>query len=147
MPTEKWLLGSTTTLGTTALNSLANNTQVALDNYNNNRSQAGDGALFARFELMVQFGTAPASGTSILLYLLRSIDGTNFEDGSASILPVRAPDVVFPLRNVNTVQRIIREVPIPPGVFGHLLRNNGTGQPFVASGNSLSITPMYREGA
>ena len=89
------------------------------------------------------FGTNPTAGATIELYLLRAADGTNYEDGSASVAPNAGSRVgSFPVRAVTTAQRIVvRDVPLPPGLYKALILNYATGQAFAASGNTLKVRP------
>lgn len=143
---QKWLLGSQTSLATTALNSLANNALVACTVFNNTVGSTGDGYVLCDVELVVTYGSAPTAGTGVSLWWLLAPDGTNYEDGSSSITPARMPDVVFPLRAVTTAQRIVRRVWLPWGLITPLLKNDGTGQAFAASGNTLKVRPVTPEG-
>lgn len=148
MSVTKYKLGSQSTLLTTELNALANNAAALSAAYNNTQGGGGgDGYLMADLELYVTYGTAPTAGTGCSVWFLQTEDGTNYEDGSNSgpVIPARAPDLVFPLRNVNTAQRIIRTVGLPPGNFKVLLRNDGTGQAMSASGHTLKIRPSTYE--
>jgi hypothetical protein len=148
MAYERFKLGSIATLMSTELNSLANNTNVAASAaYDNTPSSgAGDGSPLAEIELVCTFGTAPTAGTSIALWFLQRPDGTNYEDGSSSVTPARAPDCVLPLRAVTTAQRVVIEVAIPPGPFIALARNDATGQSLASSGNTIKIRPYTLDG-
>lgn len=147
MPTtEKYLLGSQTTLLSTGLNSLANNSLAISSAFDNTQGQAGDGYTLCDLELVVTYGTAPTANTAVAVWLLGSQDGTNYEDGDASTTPAKLPSVTFPLRAVTTAQRIIRRVWLPFGKFKALLKNDGTGQSMSASGNTLIIRPVARQG-
>lgn len=143
--TEKYLLGSQTTLLSTGLNSLANNALAASSAFDNTQAAAGDGSTLCDLELVVTFGTNPAN-TGISVWLLGSQDGTNYEDGDSSTTPARLPDCVFPLRAVTTAQRIVRRVWLPWGLMKALVKNDGTGQAFASSGNTLKIRPVTRQG-
>lgn len=125
---------------TTELNSLTNNSRAI------SSAEGGDttdAELYGDFELVVTFGTNPTADTTIDLYLVRAADGTNYEDGDASVRP--SPDAFvgsFPVRAVTTAQRmIVRDVPLPPGLWKAVIHNNGTGQTFAASGNTLKVRP------
>lgn len=143
---DKYLLaGSVTTLATTALNSLANNTNVACTAFDNTVGATGDGYMLCDLELAVTFGTNPTANTGFSLWLLQSQDGSAYEDGSSSVTPARAPDVIFPVRAVTTAQLIIRRCWLPWGKLTPLLRNEGTGQTIAASGNTLKIRPVTPE--
>lgn len=148
MTTEKYLLGSLATLMTTELNSLANNSNaIASSAFNNTPGGgAGDGYTLAEVELVVTFGTAPTTSTGVSVWFLAQPDGSNYEDGGASVTPARTPDVVFPLRAVTTAQRIVQRVWLPPGNFKALARNDGTGQAFASSDNTLKIRPATMSG-
>lgn len=144
---EKYLLGTYASLATTELNSLANNAAAAAGSAYNNviGGGGGDGYTLCDLELQVTFGTNPTANTGVTVWLLGSADGTNYEDGSSSVTPARLPDAVFPVRAVTTAQRINRRVWCPWGLFKALVRNDGTGQAFAATGNILSIRPVTRE--
>jgi hypothetical protein len=93
-------------------------------------------------ELYVTFGSTPTANTGISIWFLREIDGTNYEDGSSTVTPTRNPDVVFGVRATTNAQRMIKTCMLPPGNFKPLVRNDGTGQAFAASGNTVKIRPV-----
>ena len=136
MPTIKRVRGTAVDLITTGLNRLANNANV-LGNATNLGADLG--MTQGEAELCVTFPAQPGANTAVLVWLLREIDGTNYEDGGASVTPTRVPDVMFSPRPVNTAQRIVMPVDLPPGNFRALLRNDATGQAFASSGNTLKI--------
>jgi hypothetical protein len=140
MPTVKDIRGTATTALSTGLNSLANNALVASSAITLSTGEPGYQRCEA--ELVVTYGTAPTANTACVVWLLREIDGTNYEDGSSTVTPSRNPDLVFPLRAVTTAQRIVVTGDLPPGSFVALLRNDGTGQAMAASGNTLKIRPV-----
>jgi hypothetical protein len=142
--TEKYALGAQTTLLSTGLNSLANNAQAISAAFDNTQGQTGDGYTLCDLELVVTYGGAPTANTGVSVWLVGSQDGSNYEDGDASVTPARLPDVVFPLRAVTTAQRVIRRVWLPWGLVKAVLRNDGTGQAMAASGNTLKIRPVTR---
>ena len=136
--------GSIVTVLSTELNSLTNNSRAI------SAAQGADGTaadLLGDFELVVTYGANPTAESTIDLYLVRSADGTNYEDGDGSIRP--APDAFvgsFPVRAVTTAQRIVlRDRPLPPGLWKALLHNNATGQTFASSGNTLKLRPHNRQ--
>lgn len=128
--------GTTDTLLSTELNSLANNTNAV---HASNVSITSTGFMKSELELLVTFGSAPTANTSILVWLLGEVDGTNFEDGSSTVTPTRVPDAVFTVRAVTTAQRCKAIIDTPPGPIRALVRNDGTGQAFAPSGNTLKI--------
>ncbi len=139
MPTLKNSRGSAVTVLSTGLNSLANIAQAITASPINLSGEAGFRQCEA--ELLVTFGTNPTANTSFCAWLLKEIDGTNYEDGGASVTPTRVPDLIFTVRAVTTAQRIIAECDLPPGNFHVLIRNDGTGQAIASSGNTLKIRP------
>lgn len=138
MAVVTYLSGSIATLLSTELNSLANNAMSAASA----AYASGGGYLLAEVELLATFGTAPTANTGVALWFLRAIDGTNYEDGSATVTPARAADVVLPVRAVTTAQRTRRVVLIPPGTFKGLAMNDGTGQALAATGNIIRLLPL-----
>lgn len=131
---------------TTELNSLANNARAI------SGAQGADGTdanLLGDFELAVTFGTAPTLDTTVDLYLVRAADGTNYEDGDASIRPAaNAFAGSFQVRNVTSAQRIVvRDVPLPPGLWKAVIHNNATGQAFPSSGSTLKMRPHNLQSA
>ena len=137
--TQKWARGTTDTLLSTELNSIANNNNAIKSSA---VTLSTESYVLAEVELRVQFGGTPTANTSISVWFLREIDGTNFEDGSGSITPARNPDVVIPVRATSNAQRIIKSCVLPPGSFIPLIRNDGTGQSLAASGNTLKVRPV-----
>lgn len=137
MATSKWIVSTRGTAGlisilTTELNSLANNAGVTTATIENNTTLDQ----YADFELVATYGTAPVADTTVDLYIVRTVDGTNFEDASAS-RPSAEFVGSFVLDNVTTAQRkIVRGVMLPPNSF-KLLIVNKAGQAMAASGNTL----------
>ena len=142
--TQKYLLGSQGSIFSTDLNSLANNALVlSASAYNNTvGGGSGEGYVYCDLELVVTFGTNPTAGTAISFWFLTTSDGTNYEDGGTSVTPARAPDLVIPVRAVTTAQRIIRRCLLPWGNFKVLIKNDGTGQAFSSSGNTVKLRPV-----
>jgi hypothetical protein len=152
---EKYLLGTTVTLLSTELNSLASSaTAGAISSvggtsglFNNTVGGGGfDGYTMGQFELVL---AAPAgtltAGPAALIWFLTTVDATNYEDGSASVIPARTPDLIIPVRAVSTAQRIIRKSMLPPGNW-YVVLSQATGQAWNASGNTLKVTPVTAEG-
>jgi hypothetical protein len=136
--TQNWSRGTADTVLTTELNSLANNSNAVKSSA---VAPTSAGYTLVEVELYVTFGVAPTANTGVSVWFLREVDGSNFEDGSASITPTRTPDVVFGVRATTNAQRLIKTCVLPPGSFKPLVRNDGTGQAFSASGNVLKIRP------
>lgn len=154
---EKYILGTTTTLLSTELNSLASSaTAGAISSvggtsgvFDNTAGGGGlDGYTMGLFELVL---AAPAgtltAGTAALVWFLGAVDATpNYEDGSATVLPGRTPDLIIPVRAVSTAQRIIRRALLPPDKWFVLL-SHATGQAWNASGNTLKVKPVAYQGS
>lgn len=137
--TAKWKAsgrgtGGLETLLTTGLNSIANNAgvlsaaiaQTELD-------------MYADFEFVVAHGSAPAADTTWDLYLVRQIDGTNYEDQSASRPPANGAIGSFVMDATSSAQRhVIAGVLLPPVGFKVLIVNK-SGQTSAASSNTLKM--------
>lgn len=93
---------------------------TAIDN-----SDAANRFQYADFELFCRGQSAMTAGTTLSLWIIESLDGTNFEDGSDSVTPARPPDERFFVRAVSTAQRlVIRGLLLPPTKFKILLSND-----------------------
>lgn len=134
----KWSTKSAvTTLMTTELNSLAAaGLAIAASAYDNRTALDR----WADFELQVTLAATVTDGRYVTLYLIPSIDDTNYSDGSGSIQA--AEDLIvggFRVRNVTTAQRIVfRKVQLPPGLFKAYIKND-TDKAFAASGNIVRM--------
>ncbi len=155
--TQEYLLGSAVTLMTTELNSLASSATLAAGAistvggtsglFNNTAGGGGlGGYTFGQWELEL---AAPAgtltAGTGAFVWLLTTVDGTNYEDGSNSVIPARPPDIILPVRAVSTTQRIIRVLMMPQGNW-YVLVSQNTGQTWGATLNTLKVTPATIQG-
>lgn len=129
-----------TTVLSTELNALVASNGKAISAALSNAADVNghNGYLFADLELAVDFVTAPTAGTVIELYLLPSLDGSVYPDGSTSVLPQSSLYVGgFAVRNTTAAQvMVIRGVALPPGSYKYLVQNT-TNQPFPASGSTL----------
>jgi hypothetical protein len=124
---------------TTELNSLANNAGSAPSTAVPNDTGNVDLDFYVDLELTVTFGSAPTDGFAVECYVVRQIDGSNYEDASSSgpIVPRNGFVGSFLVRNVTTAQRIIIPgVVLPPRDF-KLMVVNKTGQAFPASGSKV----------
>ena len=97
---------------------------------------------YAIFELQHNTTGALTAGDYFSVYLLSAADGTNYEDGSTTVTPARAADVIIPLRGVtNASQRVaIANVTLPPGAFKPLIYNISSTSVSTAT-SVLSYTP------
>lgn len=147
MGSVKYEQAAITTLMTTELNSLANNAKaLGTTVYANGTNQY----LFGYFELVVDYGTSPTAGSLIELYIIPTVDGTNYVDGDASNDPAYNLFAGgFAVRATTNPMRLAVGGPggsglvaLPPTSFKALLWNK-TGQAFAASANTLKMIP-YR---
>jgi hypothetical protein len=74
---------------------------------------------------------------AIYLWVLSRTDGTNYEDGSASVIPARPPDAIFPLRAVSGAQRVFQRMIITTPDLGTILIQNKSGLALASSGNTV----------
>lgn len=140
----KWsALGTSTTAMSTELNSLANGSRAIASSAVDNDAARN---MYADFELYVTYGVAPSAGGRVDLYLVQTLDGTNYADGSASVAPPMTSFAgSFPLRAVTTAQRIVlRHVLLPATDYKPLL-DNQAGQAMAASGNTLKYRAYNAE--
>jgi len=143
MSVVKWQTpAAIASLLTTGLNSLANNgyaVSAAVDNDTGKHR-------YADFELVATYGTNPSAGAFVSLFLVESVDGTNYADGDASIAPPATALIgIFPIRAVTTAQRVaIRQVALSPFKFKIVIRNE-TGQAMAASGNTVKYCTYNEE--
>jgi hypothetical protein len=139
MGTQKWEApGSETSILSTEMNSLADGSCTAKGTEVDNET---DLALFGNFELyMGAAGSARDAGAYFALYLLYSVDGTNYPYGDASDDPPESALVgSFPaLADTGADYVTLVNVPLAPLKFKPVIRNE-TGQAMAASGNTLKI--------
>ncbi len=135
--TFKWLAGEGAQSAlTTELNSLANGNTALSAAINN------DADLYEYIDLELYLASfATSTSPWIAIWILASVDGSNYEDGSAGTpgtIPDRQPDAIIPLKASTTSawRRCAVNIPIPPLKL-KLLLNNQTGATFASSGNTL----------
>lgn len=131
--------GSTTTVLSTELNSLATATDSGAGTaYDNTPSSSSLGFTNAIAEFNGTFGTNPTASTAAYLYILPSLDGTNYGDANSTAGQIAA---VFPLRATTSAQRVERVIDLPPCKVKFLLRTDA-GQTLASSGNTVIIRPF-----
>ena len=144
MSTIKQLAYETiTSVMTTELNSLATNTRAISAAMGADATAAN---LLGDWELVVTLAATPTVDTFLDLYLVRSADGTNYEDGDATNRPVADSYAgSFQTRATASAQRlVVRDVPMPPGLYKAVLWNNA-GTTSAASGNTLKVRTHNRQ--
>lgn len=131
--------GTIATVLSTELNSLANNSYSAASAAQG--SDTGAAEVYGDFELVIASFT-PGSNPVVELYLIRSVDGTNYEDGGGSVAPSQDAYVgAFQITTGTSAKRaVLRDVPLPPGLWKAVVRNLA-GAAFPASGNTLRVRP------
>jgi hypothetical protein len=140
MSSVKWLpstrSGNPVDLLTTELNSLTTTgsaLSAAIDN-------DADHDMYMDLFLTIDYGVAPTNGSVIECYVVRSYDGTNFEDASTTgpVTPQGGFVGAFVLRNTTDTQIIcIPGVVVPPEDFKVMVLAKTTGQTAAASDNTL----------
>jgi hypothetical protein len=143
--TFKWVAGEGATSAlTTELNSLASNAfssaSAAIDNTT---------GLYPWMDVELYLASfTPGSGSPYCaMWIIYSLDGTNYEktpNGSSGDKP---PDAIFPLEaSVAQASRVvIPNIPIPPLKFKLILRNV-SGAALASSGNTLKYNRHYAQG-
>jgi hypothetical protein len=146
MSTQKWsALGTYSTViagATTAptLKNLANNGQKLSNEIDNTTNRY----LYGDFDLLCKFAVAPSAGGCVAMYIIPTVDGTNYSDGDDSVAPPATMWVGnFPVRAVTSAQRVaLRGVLLPPGKFKVLAINkSGQAMTNVDNENILSYRP------
>lgn len=131
----KWGTTTLTTVMTTELNALANGASATSSSAYDNTTNLD---MFADFELFINNVAAGSLNTTqrtCSLFLLTSVDGTNFDNGVSGLISYVG---VGGVSSSHTVRIYIRNVMIPPTKFKFLLGNN-IGQALGATGNTLKI--------
>jgi len=135
-----------TSIMTTALNSLANNTISAASTEVANQINLDT---FAWLELNATFGTSPSDANpTVDVYMATAPDGTNYETAPLTGGAQQGHMFLgsFPIRKVTSAQRVvIGPFAIPPTKF-KLYLDNQTGQAMASTGNTLDIITDNLEG-
>lgn len=136
-------LTSASDILTTELNSLASSTSNTLSSAGSAIDNSTNKYIWYDVEFLAGGTYTPTAGGFLELWLLRTLDGTNYEDGSSTIAPARRPDVIIPVRAGTTITpraggqgRLI----LPPGLSKPIVRNQ-SGATLPSSGNKVTIRP------
>lgn len=141
MSNIKWLDGSTATALSTELNSLTDTSRAISSAI----SQSGLD-LYCDLELAVAYtSSAPSAGVKVAeVYLVPSVDGTNYAEASSSLTPQKSLlAATFESRNgsTSTLEYLVATgIPLPPRDFKLLLVNT-SGKTLKSSGNTLKLRP------
>lgn len=118
---------------------------------NNALSAAGiviqsDGSLYFDVEFVAGAAFSPTDKGAIDVWMLRSLDGTSYEDGSSSVTPPRDADAIIPVRGGTSItpRAGYPRQRLPVGYYRGLARNR-TGVPLPA--NSVIRIATYSEQA
>lgn len=127
--------GSATDLLTTEMNSLADDGSAISGSEFDNSSNL-DILCDLEFNL-ASIDLSAQNNPAIYVWFINNLSGQ--EDGSGSIIPARAPDVIIPLREVSAAQVVaIARIQCPNISFDTVVQNK-TGAAFAASANTLKI--------
>lgn len=140
MASVTWQPGLSSTIITTAMNSLANEGNAISSEINNTTINA---YFFHNAELYLAAPlSAPSTGAVVELFIVQALDGSNYEDGDASTDPPATNLVgVFQISASATAQRrTIKNIAVPPAKFKYVIVNK-TGVSLASSGNTLKIVP------
>ncbi len=123
---------------TTELNSLAdggNKLSAAFDN-------SADLFVFEDVEVLVKSVTTPAADAHAKLYILPSVDGTNYADGTDSIDPADSNEVYTVLVRAAAADQYhtFRGIILPPGLYKYLFMSE-IGVTMAATLNTLKRRP------
>lgn len=136
MSTLKWSAGTIQTLLTTELNSLTDGSISSASAAYDNTSGL---YMFADFQVDVTFGSNPTAGSPLTLYLLPSLDGTNYEKTGVSGAVVAG----WQLEATTSQQLLVaRGIVLPPTKFKVQLKNN-SGVTTPSSGSTVKMLPYY----
>lgn len=133
----KWNAPSATaSILTTELNSLSTNTMTAASSAITNDSNLD---MYVDIEVVLA-ALSPTAGAFVALYLLESVDGTNYPAQSDADTRLTSSQLlcVIPVGvAASTAQRVAaRTIPIPPGKFKIKL-DNQTGATLASSANTV----------
>jgi hypothetical protein len=129
--THKGYTAAISSVLTTELNALANVTNTAASAAIDNSTNLD---LYMDLELVLAVQGAARTTAQVAVYITPSLDGTNYADVSELSAELVG---VFWFTLATAAQRVvIRDIPIPPGLF-KLFARNITGQTLAATTNTL----------
>lgn len=121
----------------TELNALASGSRTAAGGAIDNSANLDK---YGYLELNVDFVSAPSAGAYCVVYMLMSLDGTNYADGSGSVDPgADAMCITIPILASTAAQnKQVGPISLPPSKVKFILENQ-TGQAFPATGSTLEL--------
>ena len=129
-----------TTELSTEFNSLANNAGTAASGAIDNTANLD---IEGMCELTVTFGSNPTADSTIDLYLIPSLDGTNYADYTSGTTPVASLTHYigsFVVKATTSAQRVTTRVFNLPATKFKLAAINKSGQAFPSSGSVLKLS-------
>jgi len=138
----EWILSGTglTTVLSTGLNSLANNTMSAASSTYDNSANLD---LYVDIEVVLA-SLSPAAGAFVAIYVWEAVDGSNFPAQSDADLRLTSSQllVAIPIgTTAATAQRVVaRNILLPPAKIQFKL-DNQAGVALGASGNTVKVLP------
>jgi hypothetical protein len=135
----KWGTGTgLTTVLTTALDHLANNTMSAASSTIANQTNLD---LYADIEVVLA-SLSPTTGAYVAIYVLESVDGTNFPAQSDADLRLTTSQLLVSIpigTTATTAQRVVaRNVLLPPNAF-QIKLDNQTGVALNSTTNTVKF--------
>jgi hypothetical protein len=127
----------------TQLNALADNAYTAQGAEVDNSTNLDT---YGMFEFNVDATAAFAAGGYMAIYLITAPDGTNYGEGSASVVPGADTWLLnIPLRaTADAIIKMTKVFPLPPVKFKFIMENQG-GRVFPTSGSTLELFTMNYE--
>lgn len=121
----------------TELNALANGSRSAAGSAINNGSNLDQ---YGWLQLDVDFVSSPSAGAYVEVWMVKALNGTDYEDGSDSVDPgAHTLVAIIPVRATTAAQKLMsRTILLPPCPIKFLLTDR-TGQAFPASGSTLKL--------
>jgi hypothetical protein len=137
----KWSSTTLTTVMSTELNSLANGSSVSTLGNTGPYDNTSNLNVYADIEVNLA-SLSPTSGATISLFILSSVDGSNYPAQSTSDVQLTSTQLLTTIPigiTASTAQRIpVRQVVIPPTKFQIVLLNN-SGVALASSGNTVKF--------
>ena len=83
------------------------------------------GPMYCDFEFVAGAAFSPGTNAILDIWMLRSLDGISFEDGSSSVAPPRDPDVSILVRSGTSITPRAGQprIKLPPGHYKGMARN------------------------